>query len=495
MMELDFDSVLDDEKIVALIGSPLFQAFADALPARSELGRNAQVTPAVAALMGAAIPIVGGAKMAERTILVRWNAFRRVLLEEGYEVPLEPPNKDHWWTYRKDYLPNEEALVPLHGAFAEASVAMSNDIGLALPLWGEPNYLDADPGASLYSDGCWFLPASEIGFDPNAVSRHSPGGAPRIVTDAVTQSDRAYGYPLVSLGLRGPGERRRIILDVGVGKKGDPASEVEYAIGLLRRNFHLLDGRVSYWLYDGAMSGVHHRTIREEFGILTVTRTVTRKAPRAWITDVWRAPVARRQVLQLDLPNCTHWLATGYGAVWEVEKATPRFTNSEIRPAQLFGRYERPLRVLDVRRAFSQGSYRWEMDIRIHCPYGPHIVTVDPNGWGLPHTRKLSDIRSGHRIGAPPTRLVKPSKKNSELNVAEQVRVIDQTRTHRFAQIYGGRNDVESWHQTLKNVDGYGDRSQVFSRSRFLLDIMFLTMVRNTLAWMEHKDTSVVAVP
>jgi len=294
MMELDFDSVLDDEKLVALISSPLFRAFTDALPERSDRGRKAQVTPAVAALMGAAIPIVGGAKMAERTMLVRWNAFRRVLIEEGYEVPREPPNKDHWWTYREEYLPDEESLLPMQRAFTETSLSMGNDMGMGLPISGQPAYLDPAPGASLFSDGCWFLPASEIGFDPNAVSRHGVDGSPRVVTDAVVQSEKGYGYPLVSLGTRAEGKRRRIILDLGVGDKGHPAGEVEYATSLLRRNFHLLDGRFLFWLYDGAMSGVHHRAIREEFGLLTVTRTVTRKEPRAWVTDLWRGPVPAR---------------------------------------------------------------------------------------------------------------------------------------------------------------------------------------------------------
>jgi len=198
---------------------------------------------------------------------------------------------------------------------------------------------------------------------------------------------------------------------------------------------------------------------------------------------------ARKNVFQMNLADCTHWLAVGYGAVWEVERNRPRFSINEIGPSQLFGRYERPLRVVDVRRRHSHGAYRWEVDIRIHCPYGPHIITVDPNGWGLPQARPLATVPSGHHVGLLPPRSAKPSEKNSDLNLAEQVRVIDQTRTVRFGKIYAPRNDVESWHQTLKHVDGYGVRSQVFSRSRFLLDIMSLTMVRNALAWREYKDS------
>ena len=102
---------------------------------------------------------------------------------------------------------------------------------------------------------------------------------------------------------------------------------------------------------------------------------------------------------------------------------------------------------------FSQGqscaeTERSETDLRIRCPHGPHLVTVDPNSTESIAPFVFRDLDCPDWADG----LGIPEAPAAELNLSTQFGIVDQTRTHRFGRICGIRSDAEAWNNTFKSV-------------------------------------------
>lgn len=191
----------------------------------------------------------------------------------------------------------------------------------------------------------------------------------------------------------------------------------------------------------------------------------------------------------MTFPTCTHRMGIQYGALWTVENERPNLVGVSPELKHVRDRWGRPCRTVGVRRIPVGDRYRWEVDVRIHCPYGPHVITFDPNASKLKYQMRRSRTTRANRL-----HLIDPDATETTevvargITLSQQFGVVDQTHTERFARMFGRRNDAESWNSSLKNADGLGSRARPFTRDRFLVDLLLVTTVRNTLAWLEHSD-------
>jgi hypothetical protein len=318
---------------------------------------------------------------------------------------------------------------------------------------------------------------------------------------------------LTSIGIRGPKKRQRIILDLSIAPGGSPAHEITEVIdrlGLVLPFFG--DGAVHGFVYDGAMHGKDHRKIRTRFGLLSVNRRVgNNKAkalreelaerlglhrhhweketfPRDWVRLVWRRPAPRSEHWVLTVDDCTHRVGFTWGALWTVEHESPNIDGIDPKLADIPYRWGRPCRVTAIRRLPDGRKYRWEVDVKIPCPHGPHLITFDPNRDRLNYRMKRSSSTETPGLNLfDADSTVNKDAQGRKITLAQQFGIIDQTATRRFARIYGIRNDAESWNSTLQGFYMIGKRSRTFTRERFLLDVLLATTMHNTLNWEEHS--------
>lgn len=513
MKQFPFGRPTKDLQLGAFIASPLFGALVDALPPRPGGGRPAKVSPAVALFVGATVAVYDSTRLANTTLELHWLKFYRLLHHAGYEVGLEPPNSQHWHDYRDAYLDDRDVIEKMMDAWRKVTVVMAQDMGLGLPR-SDPDYLRLCAENVLFSDGSWFRPASELGYSkPRWASRARH--RPRVVSDAIRQSSKTAGYPLTTIGIRGQGERRRMILDISIAPGGTPTHEITEVIGRLDRVLPAFgDGAIHGFVYDGAMHGKDHRKIRTRFGILSVNRRVGHNAmkammkkmaerlgyhpdderwkahPRAWLDLVWRRPAPVDQQWTLAVDGCTHRMGFVWGAMWTVEHKAPNVDGVDPDLAYVRDRWGRPCRVIDVRRIADGRKYRWEVDVKIPCPLGPHVITFDPNRDRLSYwMRRSSSTETPGLNLIDPDGTVNKDAEGRKINLSEQFGIIDQTSTRRFARIYGVRNNAESVNSHLKNTVGLGSRSRTYTQERFLLDVLLVATIHNTLNWEEHRES------
>ena len=511
-----YQTPLPELMLGAFITSPLFRALSGALPPRRGGGRPADVSPAVALFVGAVVVAYRSTRRADTALQMYWLRFHRLLHTAGYEVGLNPPRSQHWHDYRAEYLEDPELIEVMLGRWRKVAAVMANDMGLGLPAGGPLDYLNLIAEEVLFGDGMWARPASEIGYGkPLRASRAKR--EPRIVTDAIRhgKKSRTFGYPLTSIGIRGPKKRQRIILDLSIAPGGSPAHEITEVIDRLELVLpHFAEDAIRGFVYDGAMNSKHHRKIRTKFGLLSVNRRVghnkaktmreelaerlglhrhhweKRTFPRDWVRLVWRRPAPRPQHWALTVDDCTHRVGFTWGALWTVEDEYPNVEGVDPELANVRYRWGRPCRVTGIRRYPDGRKYRWEVDVKIPCQFGPHVITFDPNRDRLNYQMKRSSSAKGTELNLfDPDSTVNQDAKGRKINLAQQFGIIDQTRTHRFARMYGIRNDAESWNSTLQGFYMIGKRSRTFSRERFLLDVLLATTMHNTLNWEEHSTS------
>lgn len=479
MKDFPFGNPLPEHRLMALIPSPLFRVLVDALPPRPGGGRPPKVSPAVALFVGATVAVYKSTRKAETGLQTHWLKFHRLLNLAGYEVGLEVPTTQNWHDYRAKYLADRAVIEYMIDGWTEVSARVAQDMGLGLPIAGPVDYLNLIAENILFGDGSWHRAASEIGFGkPMWKSRAKR--RPRRVEDAVRNGtkSRTFGYPLTAVGIRGEGERRRITVDLSIAPGGTPAHEITEVIDRLDRVVAAFgEGAIHGFVYDGAMHGKHHRRIRNNLGILSINRRAGhnkvrammkqmaqrlgyhpdderwRAHPRAWINLVWRRPAPLDQQWTLTVDGCSHRMGFVWGAIWTVEHQAPNLDGVDPKLAHVKDRWGRPCRVTDIRRIPDGRKYRWEVDLTIPCVSGAHSITFDPNRDRLSYMMRRSTPAETPGLNLiDPDGTVSKDAEGRKINLAQQFGIIDQTRTRRFARIYGVRNNAESWNSEPPRV-------------------------------------------
>lgn len=443
------------EKLELFANSPLAHQLALSLPAQGKNGRPALTTTVGTLTVGLASVLAGSDRRADAELRHLWPILRPRLVEAGVPLPEAPITTQHFRDYRQRHL-TAEVLTEFHAAFEDQAMGLAKALGL-LEDHGEP-LLAPSPTQLVFGDGAWFTPASDVGHlerrhrgkEKGKLEPHpsrSRFGCPR-TCDYDTRG-RAYGYNHVTLYVRGPLPRLRVVLALRPAPNGEELVGMEEMLARLVGAFG--DGLRGF-VYDGAMRGKHHQLYRH-LGLLTVNLPKGMDSRTDWKKGLNKLVGKNAHIIAAQFPEgCTHYLNVAYGCFYELERTA-------------LGRWAR-IRVLQHvggRRIPTGEGYRWELDVAIHCDHGEdHLWTIDPNGY----------LRS--------------NKTGKGVYLAEQLRIITPNNGDQFKILYGVRNNAEAHNRLVRTDLGMGNRSRSYARKDHEIDRLLVCLFNNALAYAEH---------
>lgn len=454
-----FDEGLSQiERLEVLIDSPLLKLVAPRLPAHGTRTKPALADPAALLVVGAATVIFGSDRRADTELRAHWPHLRERLVSAGYRVPASPLRARHFRDYRDKVLGGslpEEVKEELRDLAANVAIELGLFPNVDSP-WAQP-----EPGQVVVADGSWWAAASKV---RTVEESRSKLGIPRVVADADPHNKHSWGYNFCFLSVRGEHPRQRVMLDI-VHAEGQ--REMEVVVPAVLRLRARVGDRFRWFVYDGAMRGVHQELLRPA-GILALN-----KPPGTRQKDQWRKHQRTKlakttAIFDLGVECATrHLFTVTAGLLWDVE------VRQGLTSPELFR-----CRVLDVnevrRLSGGDGTYRWELVCTVRCDRGDHQVVVDP-GATLRGTSAQQFIKNPDG----------PARGRCRINLSEKLRVV-QVNSEEFWRIYGARNDIEAGNKTMKFDFGLGTRAGSFRVGAHEMDLWIFMLLANSLALREH---------
>ena len=371
--------------------------------------------------------------------------------------PTRPPGWAAWKNARNRYFTDPDILRAMQDTFTELAVEQALSFGLLSPT-GPGSLCHPDRSRVVYGDGTvirpmYRPPTARRTTDPDsgeatvtyldAAGRRIDKPTRRFDPDAADyhgHTGSVHGQNYVGLYVRGTQPHERVVL--AVDRVERPGLEADTSTALFKRIHPLLGKGIQALVYDGALRGTHIDDLMTHCGVLVInkvhasSKTATRKgkanpAPRWFALGTWEHDT--------DGGACTHQLAALDGAVHEIgldDTGTPT----------VVARLERK-QVKRPRR--STGRYHFNVAYEVPCDHGAFLAWVTPHG-------EAGD--TDHRR-------------------ADAVRVIAEGDAD-FAQLYGVRNDAESFNSQLKRTL-LVDRAMSLGGSRQLLDVLCFAVLNN----------------
>lgn len=409
-------------------------------------------------IFGAASVMYGSDRAAAAELRYAWHRLAPMLRRAGVEVSDRAPDEAAWQYFRRTYLSDPDLIEQLWELVRETSLGMALEMGIFPEPSTEHRWLHPDHLATVYADGTWVKPASSVGIKRGRVvhKSRSTTGRPRL-SDDVDTSGRNHGYQHTVILARRPEKRMQLILDV---RRAAPSRDVKVAIESVLRLRSRLGDRLRHFAYDRALSSHDDITRVMRAGILPLTKPGNVDA-----FDDWKQLKGRR--IRLDrkqkkaIPfdyrfddGCFHHLAIDAGMLWDMNNAGG---------VLYYGKRAEHREIRRVDRA--DGSYDFEIDMRLHCRRsGDHDFT-----WSL--TGEVP--RLNHR---------------RPLRLATHLRPFPIAETKVSGPALTVRQNAESNFKRMKDFLGLGRRARSFKALDHEIDLLLVTIAHNALVWAEYQQ-------
>ncbi len=442
----EFDKGLATGQMLDILANdPILAALAELkLPGLGEK-TNGSITDARGMMVfGAASVLWGSDRRAEVELADQWPIRRPVFDKAGIRTSVDAPNAAAWQYYRDTYL-TEDVVADLKEVLRDLWVGQARKMGL-FPTQSEHDWMEPDHLHTVYADGTWFAPASRTNI--RGQKSKAKTGEPR-VSEGNSIGGKLDGYCSVWMLARRPEPRMRMILDFA----GAPAGgEMPVALDSLEALRSRVGDGLRQFVYDGALRGHDQVTRIVEMGVLPIGKPDAVDSFADW--DVRGKPL-RSKILNFDFDfsGCVHRLAADYGMLWHLEHDGELWRYGKRAVVESVERRKRP-----------DGSYTFDVDLRLRCNSSWHELRVDL-------TEPLV-VDGGRR----------------SVRLAAHVKAHPMADIERFASAYGIRNDAESGFARFKNYLGIGSRAGSFTRLAHDIDLLLLALTSNALAWAEWRQ-------
>lgn len=413
-----------------------------------------------------------------------WKLVRDAAAAQGRLYPDKPPtfNKVHHLCRRiGDRL--DEVLLEMWAEFTAVAFELARSVGLCHPE-SIGSLLDPLRSNTLYADGTWFHPLSNVKLDPatgeftgsrakalagvdamSAVELSRLQG-PRVaeVQQTTKHGKLLIGKPYVFAGVRGDEPLQRVML--GARRFSNPllpgdGGETGAAIELLQRIIGAADGGIGWCVYDMAFTGYHLDKLAR-IGVVGVAAMRSADSDKAHLAVVEGGPTryngdSRKSRLRtagirtvthrVGDSWCEHALSSVDGSLRvhpthrQVEATDPVCAPVDLwfEPDKRFGR-------------------RMKAKFEVLCPNGPSIVpTIELTG----------DVPRGSGL------------------MLNRLRPINEYHPA-FQQMHGWRQDVESTNSTIKRWNYLDGRASSLDAAKFELDILGAALMVNAQCWDVH---------
>lgn len=402
-----------------------------------------------------------------------WDKVRSAAEQRGRLLPVNPPtfNKLHHLRRRvgEDL---DRVLLEMQDRFMAEAFKLARQAGLADPAT-VGDLLRPVRSNTLYADGTWWDPLSEVVIDPETGevfgSRAGSEHGPRVAEVQKTRKDgkQLKGIPFVMAGVRGDEQLQRVVLGLrrfaSPGLSGDGAETVA-AMELLERVLAHSNGGLRWCVYDMAFQGAHLEQLGRlgVVGIAAMTAAAENEAhlelsdtddgPHRYNNDGRKARVAtgsvRKATHRVDDRWCDHMLSGVDGSLRMHDLAASVKAQDPLCP----------IRDLVFEPTPHEGRFDMIATFEVPCPHGPFTVKIELTG----HL----EGRSG-----PLT-----------LNRVRPIHEYDP----QFADLKGWRVDVESLNATMKRVVPLDGRATSLRPAEFELDVLGSALWVNARCWDTH---------
>lgn len=405
----DADGLDLTEAVQGVFGNPDLYALAAAVPERSKTKPGCPAHYPAWALVGfgALISKVGSARAVHMHLRVprNWQHVLDTVAETagqdavdalGPNARTRGPNRNHWNYWSRV---NKTHAAHLEAVYAPRAVAQAQAQGLLDPLT-PVNRACPDPRNTIYCDGKVMTgPVKKrkgVTFDPvtgevlhnGRPFRHDPASS--MWQEGGEKGTQEWGTKLVFTSVRGPGHFNKVNLGMTKLTKGGP-SEVDAALGHVRRAAALAGDGVRALAYDGALRGVHINAMMRELGLVVASPVQAASNPnniQSGKKDASRVEKERHyDTLRQRSHNgpCQHVLMCRGGRLGEV------VTDSTGRSTWV------PVPVDKLTREGNPGAYRFYLELTIPCPVNDddEAGTKGSHSYRLPLVQTDEDTAKG----------------------------------------------------------------------------------------------------
>lgn len=504
---------------------------------RSPASRGRRAHYPAAALLATATAGRATASLPEACKLLRggtWESCRhQYRLFTGEELPDMPPSRDAVVYFMDKLADNAEVRGEMHRRFNLLSVGMARHLGNLTP-GQEPDWAAPSERHTIYGDGTYVTPYSDVReiVDPITgevflIGSRATTGRPRIV----------HGYQLTNSGLDGKPDARgvnhvalhtwttsgRVVLATGQAL----GAEATEALDLIDQVAGIAAGGVHTLVYDRAVTGWMVDYLMARHRIQTIGKGVARAAGHE-DDDIREVPAARPD----GMTAAARRLAAEHGAPYTTDVA-PLLRRHEVhRLAALGGPLPLGTSIYPTSRSHDivQGKY-FRLPAVTHQTRGGKscrhdlavddgalfTITADPeHGWAMKagHASCVSSRPSRDAgVWAVTTTWAIPCGTDTFEHTTRwkprrerhPVRVEGRTQTHlptamrelrplsradgaRFEEVYGRRNDAESFNNWTKRTLSYKGRAASLRPERQDLDFLAAAILNNAVTW-RHRRT------
>ncbi len=364
-----------------------------------------------------------------------WDTLRTEAVAVGLDDPGEDAFTYHHYTYWRNQLAVDlDPRTRLADCFTRTAIDHARSLDLLTPGSGSRTY--PTPDRTIYGDGTVIRPrwASGNRVDASAQDHYRFDGA-------------INGNNFVIVSARAARPDGRVVL--GIDRVPEPGAEAATAVQLFQHvHSRTPDDGIQAVVYDGAFQGVHIDRIMRTTGL-----GVANKLAAAVRNEDGPSLPKRRPLGTFTHPSqkksrtCSHTLHAVDGSIVDVaiaDDGTPTDVATAVRK--------------QVKRSQrGDGSFRFHLAVTVPCPNGDFTV------WLSPHAETNRDTTPEH------------------------VRLIPPGDPH-FAELYGRRNDAESFNAQLKRTL-LADRASSVGWERQLFDLYGFALLHNSINWLRQQET------
>lgn len=402
-----------------------------------------------------------------------WERVRSAARGQGRLLPDNPPTFNKLWHLRRrvgDEL--DPVLVQMQDRFMAEAFKLARQAGLADPAM-VGDLLRPVRSNTLYADGTWWDPLSEVVVDPETGeifgSRARSGRGARRAEVLTTRKDgrQLTGIPIVVAGVRGDQHLQRVVLGIrrfqSPGLVGD-GGETVAAMELLGRVLAHSGGGLPWCVYDMAFRGVHLDQLARlgVVGIAAMTAAADNEkhlelschgdGPRRYNNDGRKTRVAtgsvRTATHRVGGRWCDHMLSGVDGSLRVHDLTRPVKASDPLCP----------IRDLVFEPTRREGRFDMIGTFEVPCPHEVFTVKITLTGHleGRSGPLTLNRIRPIHEYDP------------------------------QFADLKGWRVDVESLNATLKRAVPFEGRASSLRPAEFELDVLGCALWINARCWDTH---------
>ncbi|MGB8650070.1 MAG: hypothetical protein WCD35_05350 [Mycobacteriales bacterium] len=482
-----------------LVRSPLLMAFTEAIP-RRRTGRPPAVPDVFWVFYLAAMRYFSSAEKLDQELRSHWLLVREEFWFE-HEVLLpdakangDVPNSDDFRKWRtRNVLTRERRLAVLQTQLTTVSLPLALAIRRAEGGEAPRELHTPEVWDCIAADGSVFNAPSDVREevvcdDDGEVlartiigSRAKDPARARVHHEVNANPNKPHGATQglfnVAAVTKGRGSYTRVVLGVDIGEPGEGESPI--AMRVLRGVYDQAGHTFPVLLYDGAVTPLLYQELTAAYGIYCVNANHARprgktepqvtagptgpQTPVGYGTHRYgRKKGQQKPTYSTPLPSLNHH-ADGYvhqhhlvaddGAVYETNR--PAHAGGNIHKTALL----RPQRL--ERLTDDSGEYYLRLTLTAPCEYGtPYEVSYD--------LRKTPLNSDGH---LPWRELV------------SNIRVLPDALTEQYAEVFGQRNQIESFFSWLERCFWVKDRHASWGRDAQLLDLLGASLLHNSTAW------------